>query len=87
MGSKLHWPVLPIQLIIPFPVGILWPSRVNFGMTLSQFLEEYKVPYLILRRGIQSMPRHFDARRSGDTGLLHVLHLLLGCVAEFGAMS
>ena len=29
MGSKLHWPVQPIQPIIPFSVVILWPNQVN----------------------------------------------------------
>ena len=30
MGSKLHWPVQPIQPIIPFPVVNLWPNRVIY---------------------------------------------------------
>ena len=30
MGSKLHWPVQPIQPIIPFPVVILLPNRVLY---------------------------------------------------------
>ena len=28
MGSKLHWPVQPIQPIVPFPVVNLWPNQV-----------------------------------------------------------
>ena len=28
MGKRLHWPVRPIQPIIPFPVVILWPNWV-----------------------------------------------------------
>ena len=41
MGSKLHWPVQPIQPIIPFPVVILWPNRevVPYkGVTLQLIL-------------------------------------------------
>ena len=29
MGNRLHWPVRPIQPIIPFPVVILWPNWVD----------------------------------------------------------
>ena len=28
MGNRLHWPVHPVQPIIPFPVTILWPNWV-----------------------------------------------------------
>ena len=31
MGNRLHWPVRPIQPIIPFPVFILRPNRVLWG--------------------------------------------------------
>ena len=35
MGSKLHWPVRPIQPINPFPVVILWPNRAVIYMIIS----------------------------------------------------
>ena len=35
MGNKLHWPVRPIQHIIPFPVVILWPNRVEYIILCS----------------------------------------------------
>ena len=38
MGSKLHWPVRPIQPIIPFPVVIiLWPNRVDSRSVIGIF--------------------------------------------------
>ena len=32
MMNRLHWTVRPIQPVIPFPVVILWPNRVEFDL-------------------------------------------------------
>ena len=36
MGNRLHWTVRPIQPIIPFPVVILWPNRVDSAQNFSK---------------------------------------------------
>ena len=35
--NRLHWPVRPIQPIIPFPVVILWPNRVLWKGKMRTF--------------------------------------------------
>ena len=46
MGSKLHWPVQPIQPIIPFPVVNLWPNRVVImsRLVIIAFIAKLTVP-------------------------------------------
>ena len=50
MGSKLHWPVQPIQPIIQFPVVNLWPNQVQYRIhaappTSSSFWLPFRAPF------------------------------------------